>query len=209
MPTITKISPQKKRQGYYNIYIDGKYSLALSELDLATFGLSIDQFINDSYLLELKNAQTQAKSYYFALSYLALRPRSILEVKNYLITRRAISPTDTDKTISRLLSEKYLDDNAFAEMWVRNRTLLSPKSLPILRMELASKGIDKDIINDVLLSINEDSQLRLLSSVIEKKFRQTKYQDQKKLIAYLSRQGFSYHLVKKAFERLALFENKP
>ena len=207
MSVITKISPQKKRQGYYNIFVDGKYALALTELDLTVFGLRVDQVLTPGLLNDLRSAQAKSKSYNFALRYLALRPRSIKEVKDYLTTRKDFSIQDADITITRLIEQNYLNDQDFAAMWVRNRLLLKPKSTSVLRLELIKKGIDKDIITEVLSQLDETAQIASLSDLITKKVRQTKYQNKQKLTEYLSRQGYSYSLVKKTLEELGLFEN--
>ena len=207
MAVITKISPQKKRQGYYNIFVDGKYTLALSELDLTVFGLRVDQVLTPGLLNELRGAQAKSKSYNFALRYLALRPRSIKEVKDYLTTRKDFSIEDADTTITRLIEQNYLNDQDFAAMWVRNRLLLKPKSTSVLRLELIKKGIDKDIITEVLSQLDETAKIDSLGELITKKMRQTKYQNKQKLIEYLSRQGYSYSLVNKTLEELSLIEN--
>jgi regulatory protein len=152
MPVISKISPQIKRQGYYNIYIDGKYELSLSELDLASSGIKTNQNIDEKKLKELKNTQAKSKSYNFAIRYLALRPRSSHEVSEYLVYRKGFTQEEAEYTIHRLTNEKYINDQDFAEMWVRNRMLLSPKSVRVLRLELVKKGVDKQLIDNVLVS---------------------------------------------------------
>ncbi|MSR89600.1 hypothetical protein EXS53_01575 [Patescibacteria group bacterium] len=207
MAVITKISPQKKRQGYYNIFVDGKYALALSELDLTVFGLRVEQVLTPGLLNELHLAQSKSKSYNYALRYLALRPRSIKEVKDYLTIRKDFSIEDADTTIARLSEQNYLNDQDFAAMWVRNRLLLRPKSTSVLRLELIKKGIDNDTITEVLSDLDEPAQIASLGELITKKMRQPKYQNKQKLIEYLSRQGYSYALVKKTLEQLDLFND--
>ncbi len=207
MPVITKISPQVKRQGYYNIYVDGKYELALSELDLVGLELKTNQLINEKKLKELKDLQSKSKSYNFAIRYLALRPRSVGEVREYLGFRKGFPQIDIEHTIRRLIDENYLNDKDFAETWVRNRMLLSPKSDKVLRLELMKKSIDKNIIDEVVGSIDDQDKISQLVVLIEKKLRLPKYQDKQKLTEYLSRQGYNYGFIKKAYEHLALFEN--
>ena len=207
MPVISKISPQVKRQGYYNIYIDGKYELSLSELDLASSGIKTNQNIDEKKLKELKNTQAKSKSYNFAIRYLALRPRSSHEVNEYLVYRKGFTQEEVEYTIHRLTNEKYINDQDFAEMWVRNRMLLSPKSERVLRLELVKKGIDKQLIDNVLLSLTEQDMLDSIIEVINKKLRQQKFRDKQKLTESLSRQGYNYGLIKKAFEELTLFQD--
>lgn len=207
MLVITKISPQVKRDGYYNIYINDKYELSLSELDLVSFQLKTNQTIDEKKLEELKGAQSRSKSYNFAIRYLALRPRSVKEVKDYLLVRKGFLEKDVNYTIEKLINEKYLNDYDFAEMWVRNRMLLSPKSDKVLRMELIKKGIENSIIDEVVGGLDDEEKKHALENIIEKKLRQSKYHDKQKLTEYLSRQGYDYGLIKKVYEELALFEN--
>jgi SOS response regulatory protein OraA/RecX len=50
----------------------------------------------------------------------------------------------------------------------------------------------------------------MLDSIIEvinKKLRQQKFRDKQKLTESLSRQGYNYGLIKKAFEELTLFQD--
>ena len=57
-------------------------------------------------------------------------------------------------------------------------------------MELAQKGVSKDIINEVLGRRNDEEEIL---KIIAKK--RAKYDDEK-LIQYLCRQGFSYQLAR-------------
>ena len=142
MPLITDVKPQAKRQGYYNIFIDGKYALALSEADLSLFSLLPNQSIDDSTLADLHRAHSGSKCYNCAIRFLAIRPRSTTEVIAYLTTRKGYDAQDAKQACDKLTQHGYLDDIEFADMWVRNRMLLSPKPVSVLRMELASKGVD-------------------------------------------------------------------
>ncbi|MEI6169729.1 MAG: RecX family transcriptional regulator [Candidatus Saccharibacteria bacterium] len=207
MPVITKISPQVKRDGYYNIHINGKYELSLTEKDLELFELKVDQRIDKNKLEELKSAQSKSKSYNFAIRFLALRPRSIMEVRQYLLVRKGFPAVDVDLAVDRLISQKYLNDYEFAEMWIRNRMLLKPKSDRALSAELMAKGIDRSIIDVAISDMGDDFKLNSLKEVITKKMRQLKYQDKQKLTEYLSRQGYNYSFIIKAYDELALFEN--
>jgi SOS response regulatory protein OraA/RecX len=85
--------------------------------------------------------------------------------------------------------------------------LLSPKSVRVLRLELVKKGVDKQLIDNVLVSLTEQDMLDSIIEVINKKLRQQKFRDKQKLTESLSRQGYNYGLIKKAFEELTLFQD--
>lgn len=207
MPVVTDIIPQVKRQGYYNIFIDGKYSLALSETDLATFQIHREQVLDQSTVENLKQAHIDSKCYNCSLRYLAVRPRSIHEVREYLTYRKGYSDEEANEAISKLSSHKYLDDNDFAELWVKNRLNLAPRPLSVIKMELLKKGVDKNIIEDCLSQIDAETELDSVCELASKLYRQVKYQDKQKLTEFLARRGYNYGLIQKSFEKLALFEN--
>ncbi len=200
MPVITDITAQKKRQGYYNIFIDGKYALALSEADIAIFQIHRRQHIDASYLQILRQAHTTSKCYNSAIGYLAYRPRSIKEVTDYLIIRKGYGTQDANTIIAKLTVQGYLDDVEFARAWVHSRLLLNPKSVLVLRMELAKKGIHQDTITSTLADIPGTDWLTNLTELITRKQRQPKYQNKQKLTKYLARQGYNYGLIKEALE---------
>jgi len=98
---------------------------------------------------------------------------------------------DFDEVIvERLATRGYVDDRKFAEFWVENRFVKKGVSEKRLRIELAQKGVAKEIIDEVLLGRDEEAELK---KMIARK--RAKYDDEK-LIAYLCRQGFDYGLVR-------------
>lgn len=207
MPVVTDITPQVKRQGYYNIYVDGKYSLALSETDLAAFQLRKEQIIDIGFLESLKQAHISSKCYNCSLRYLAVRPRSIYEVKEYLTYRKGYSAEEAYQAISKLTSQKYLNDKDFARLWVKNRLNLAPRPLSVIKMELLKKGVEKHIVDECLAEVDSDMELDSVCELVGKRYRQSKYQDKQKLTEFLARRGYNYSLIQRAFEQLALFEN--
>lgn len=207
MPVITNITPQKKRQGYYNIFIDDKYTLALSETDIATFAVRKEQVIDSAFLEELNQAYSISKCYNCSLRFLSVRPRSIYEVREYLVRRKGYSEDHVDRVITKLVTQSYLDDEDFARLWIGNRLDLAPRPLAIIKMELLKKGIDRALIDDCLAEIDKPKQLDSICQLVSSRYRQSKYQDKQKLTEFLARRGYNYDLIKRAFEELALFEN--
>jgi regulatory protein len=205
MPQISDIKPQAKKPGYYNIFVDGKFALALSELDLVTNQLKVGQQLSQPELSDLHKSYTSSKCYNFALRYLAVRPRSIKEMRSYL-SRKQFMEDDIDSAVSTLEKSNYLNDSDFARLWVENRMRLNPKSASVLRAELIKKGIPKDTIDSVISEVSLDDQLSGLLEIIESKSHQSRYQDKQKLIEYLARKGYSYGLIKEALESTSFYQ---
>lgn len=208
MAVITDIRVQKRRQDYYNIYIDGEYALALSDAEVVSRQLSRGQIIDKNTLGDMHQAHRTSKCYNCSLRYLALRSRSIAEVREYLDRRKGFGEAEIDRTIERLLDIKYLDDLSFARLWVRNRLELSNKPLSIVRLELIKKGVNREVIETCISEVGEARELECLEQLVIKKIRNPKYSDKQKLIEFLSRRGFKYSLIQRVFIDLALFENQ-
>lgn len=193
---ITNINQQQKRMDRYSIFIDGKYTFSLGESELINSGLKIGQEISKEELEKLKDTARLDKAYDSALNLIARRPRSKWELTQYL-KRKNYDQTETDSIINKLSERNYADDISFAKTWVNNRRLLKPTSRKKLMLELRQKGVSSEIISQVL---EEDETLDMdtLKELINKKRRQTKYQDDLKLMQFLARQGFNYGDIKQA-----------
>jgi len=81
--------------------------------------------------------------------YLEQRARSVEEVRRHL--REARYPEALiEAAIDRIVRAGMLDDRAFASAWVESRDRARPRGEQALRRELSLKGLDRDLIEDVL-----------------------------------------------------------
>jgi regulatory protein len=193
---ITAIKQQVKRADRYSIYGDGKYLFSFSENELLSSGIKIGQELDESNLNELKGKAVLDKAYDRALNLISHRLRSEWELRDYL-KRKDYDEDVQEATVSRLRDRGYINDAEFARRWVENRRLLKATSKRRLAQELRQKRISDEIINQTL-EADETDELEVLKDLVERKRKQTKYQDDLKLMQYLARQGFSYNLIKTA-----------
>jgi regulatory protein len=193
---ITAIKQQIKRQGRYSIFVEGKYEFSLSETALLESKLSIGQDLSEVQLGELKQASIDDKAYNNALAYAMLRPRSTWEMEQYLL-RKKCSPALSKKILNKLSINELLNDEAFARSWVANRRLLKPVSRRRLIQELRAKRVPGEIAERAVAADETDEQA-VLVELIARKRKQTRYQDDQKLMQYLAGQGFGYGDIKAA-----------
>lgn len=192
---ISKVSPAVKTAGRYNIYVDGKYSFSLDELQLVQNGLHSGLEISETQLEQLKSESDFGKNYIRAVDLISRRLRSEREIRDYAF-RKQWTKSNTERVIERLKARGYLDDRRFAELFFNSRHQSGRYSLKRIRLDLVKKGIGSDIIND-LCRANGDSAALL--KLINKRIN--KYDDENKLIAYLARNGFRYDDIKAALDR--------
>ncbi|HEY5442313.1 MAG TPA: RecX family transcriptional regulator [Candidatus Saccharimonadales bacterium] len=193
---ITAIKQQVKQAGRYSIFVEGKYEFSLSEAALLEHKLANGQELDKQQLGEFKRISADDKLYNRTLRYVAMRLRSRWEVEFYL-QRKDASPALTETILNKLSNIGLIDDEKLAQAYVHDRRQLRPASRRKIITELRKKRIPGNIIEAVVGAEAEDEQTALLA-VIEQKRRQTKYQDDQKLMQYLARQGFSYGDIKDA-----------
>lgn len=192
---ITKIQPAVKTAGRYNIFVDEKYSFSLDENQLLDLKLKIGFEIEDDQLNQLKGESIFGKAYGRALELILSRPRSYKEMKDYA-RRKKWDKELTDKVLQKLADKGYINDQKFAEFWLRARLGGKPISKRKISAELAQKGINREIADKILQDYSGEDELDTLRVLVKKK--RSKYPDEQKFMAYLARQGFSFDMIKKA-----------
>ena len=197
---ITAIRQQVKNSSRYSIFIDGKYSFSLSELAVINNEIKLGQELTTAELNKLKEESSFDKAYNRLLDLLTRRPRSEWEIRDYLKRKKEDSAT-IDKLVAKLSERSLLNDQAFAEAWIENRRLLKTISKRRIVQELKAKRVSDSIIDEVMGN-DEVSETAVLKDLIIKKRQQTRYQDDLKLMQYLSRQGFNYGDIKSALSEL-------
>lgn len=188
---ITNIKQAVKNENRVNIFVDGKYDFSLDISQLVDFKLKVGQKITEQDLEKYRKASSFGKLYQRTLEWVLTRPHSVKETRDYLFKKHA-EKEDSEKIIKTLQEKSYLNDEAFARFYVENRFVKKGISKKRLELELTKKGVDRQIIEDTLAS-SERSDEEEIKKIIAKK--RNKYDDEK-LIAYLTRQGFSYQLSK-------------
>lgn len=202
---ITDISLQAKNPDRVNISIDGKYRFSLDVYQFSELGLKIGRELSDEELAGFEQESQFGKLYSRTLEYCLMRPHSAKEIKDYLWRktratkfksrtgeikdRDGVSQDVADRVYRRLQDRGYVDDEKFARFWVDNRNQTKGASRKKLTMELRAKGVEISVIDQALSSTERNEQDEL-TKVISKK--SSKYQDERRLIEYLMRQGFRY-----------------
>jgi len=197
---ISAIKPAVKTKGRFNLFVDGKYSFSLGEQQVLDEGIMLDQDIDEPRLEALKRASDFGKKYARALELIVRRARSVKEIHDYG-WRKKWTPEETQQIVEKLQAKGYLDDEKFALVWIRSRALLKNISRRKLQLELRQKGIQAEIIEQVINASEDYDERQALRDLIAKK--QGRYADPQKFMAFLLRQGFSYGDVKQVMEEAA------
>lgn len=197
---ITDIKQQVKNQSRFSIFVDDKYKFSLSQSAILDTGIKIGKEITQAELDNLVDESISDKAYNSAISLIVRRNRSEWEMKDYL-KRKDLDPDLIDDIVEKLKTYNLLDDRDFAKAWVENRRLLKSTSKRRLQQELKAKRVSDEIIKSVLGDDDTDEK-EVIKYLIERKIKQTRYQDPQKLMAYLIRQGYEYGDIKDVIKDL-------
>jgi regulatory protein len=195
---ITKITQQVKRLDRYSIFVDEKYSFSLSESALLEAGLASGQELSKEQTAEFKKLSADDKLYNQCLRWVAMRPRTAWEIEQYL-ERKGASPPLLKLILNKLSIIGLVDDAKFAKSFVADRRRLRSAPRRKIILELKRKRVAEDIIAEAV-GTDPDEERAALAATIASKRRQSKYQDDLKLMQYLARQGFSYGDIKDALK---------
>jgi len=131
---------------------------------------------------------------------LAVKQRSVAELRERLLEGRGATESIVDTVIDRLREYGYLDDARYAQSYASLRVQQRPIGRQRLQRDLWLKKIDKQTAESALDQVFEQTpEEDLIDKAIAKRVRlrgkpQTR-EEAKKLFDHLLRQGFPFELV--------------
>lgn len=145
---ITKIVAQK-RAGRYNVYLDDKYAFPISESVMIKFRVFKGMEVDPQLQAQMIAADDVAKAYNRALEYLSHQLRTEKEVHDKL------RDEDLDEdviaaTMQQLREMRLLNDQQYADAYVRTAKRTSDKGPRVIRQKLRQKGVGEQLIDDAL-----------------------------------------------------------
>ncbi|MEA5154587.1 regulatory protein RecX [Raineyella sp.] len=143
------------------------------------------------------------------LARLTDRARSRRELEQAL-AKRHTDPEVATAVLDRLTEVGLVDDRAFAAAWVASRQERKQLSRRALRDELVRKGVERDIIDEVLEAVDGDEEFNAALALVERKARSmaglAPEVRRRRLVAALARRGFSAGV---AYRALSALESEP
>lgn len=162
MPVIIQIRTDEKEKGFYNIEVardDGQtMTLNVHEDVLVQDELRKGLPLSESRLDGLRREAEGIRAYHAGLRYLSYRMRSNQEMRQYL-EKKEFTVGQIADALQRLKDEKLLDDQAFAESFIRTRIQLSTKGPQMIYRELLQAGVDQEIAAESDTMFPEEEQM--------------------------------------------------
>ena len=129
------------------------------------------------------------------LRLLTVRARTRAELAGHL-TKRGFPADAADAVLNRLEAVGLIDDEDFAEQWVRSRQANAGKGKRALAAELRTKGVEAELIAGVLDGIDAGAERSRAEQLVERRLRREVLDGDdakvlRRLVGMLARRGYS------------------
>lgn len=202
------VSLQKKGNDVTVAFDDGTFR-ALDYRIVVDYGIWKGQEIDDEKLELLSHESSFLKAKDSAFRFLGMRLHSTSELKLKLQKKK--HPQEIIEKVLSYLSEKnYLDDEEFTRQFVVERIKRKKVGSAKLSAELMKRGINRDLIRDNLLDIDQEKYLGNAITIAQKKLLQIRKKETEerkisaKLYSFLAGKGYESDLIRKVVEKLKL-----
>ena len=207
MGKITKIEQQKKNKSRYSIYIDEEFAFGISEDTLIKNSLIKNQHLDNETIEKVILVEEQHKANEYAIKLLSFKMRTEKEVRRKM-KEKEYTQEQIEKTIEYLYSFKYLDDEKYARLFMKDSVYLKKMGVNRIKQELYSKGIDSNVIKEVIEDLKDEDEeytnaLELASKKLNSSYKNDDRNKQyRKLSSFLQRKGYGYELVAKVLKEV-------
>lgn len=198
----------KKDSANVVINFDNEELLFLSVEVLMKSGIRKDDEISDDRFLSLIRENQLFHIKQRAFLYLGRRLHSKYELKTKLLQKKYESEL-INTVLNELEQKKYLNDVKFAKTFAAEKIKTKLWGEKKLRAELIKKGINMEIISDMIKDIiSEEDNYKNALVLAGKKYKSLQARNlnaesvKKKLITFLTSRGFNYDVINGVCEKL-------
>lgn len=198
---IEKIKYGEKKS-LFTIKLDTKEEFNISYEVYEKYSLKEEQSVDVELYNKLEKENDYQTARRSAENYINYKSRTTQELINKL---RTITNNDEsiDKIVQYYTKLDLLNDKRYAEEFVRTYLIYKNESKTKTKYKLIQKGINSQVINQILDEYDEDIEFENIKIVYEKKYKNkdlTDFTEKQKAFRYLSSRGFNFDAIKKVIE---------
>ncbi len=193
-----KLSYKKGKGDKVHLHADGDYILTVDELFFSTLSIKQNQEVSADELNKISDLICERRAYNYALSLLSRRDHTAKELKAKLSQKGF--QRYCEKVVEKLISQDFVNDERFAEHFVRELVNLKGYGKRRVEQELFRKGVEKEIISNVLDETEFEDEKLL--GIIERKYLRHLDTEKgvRKTVNSLIRLGYSYSEIRDAIK---------
>lgn len=203
---ITRVNPIRKSLN--QIYIDGEPAV---QIDKEVFLLSPykeGSQISDEELFCLIQQSEQKRAKSRALYYLERKNYFKKDLVNKLCP--AFSKEIAQFAVDKMEEIGLVNDLEYGKMYARDMVNFKKFGKIRVKSELYRKGIDKSLIDEILLELweEEDNSVQNIIDILEKRYSNFAEDEKvkRRAVAFLQRKGYTFSQIKQAIKDLEYYE---
>lgn len=184
---ITEIKRKSHSKNIYLVYVDNSFFAQMLDESIVKFNLKSGQCYEKKFLENAKTESLNPLALHHCLNVLDRSIKTKKQILGYL--KEKGFEKQTDFVIEKLEKYRLIDDVKYAEAYVSSHKNRGKKAL---WFELKIKGVDEEIIKNVLSQITSQEDVIFL---LAKKFLKNKTLDaqtKQKLFRHLANKGFEF-----------------
>jgi regulatory protein len=208
MPTITAVNPSQRREGRYEIFVDGKLFVSVGSTIIGERKLWVHSELDEETMAALQREELVLKTLDRAINMLEFRNRSTKELARRL-KQKGEEEAPIQEAIERLTKAGFLNDASYARQYTRSKISSSGFGSRRLAFELTKKGVSREVTKQAIDEVKEEDQVdekEVLEKVAAKKLRSlARYErevQKRRLYGFLARRGFSNDDISKTMKKL-------
>ena len=203
-----KLSVKQGKANKIHIYVDEEYRATVDSDFWYSEKYRNYKEINEEELTELLDSVSFRRAYNKGLDFLSRRPFGTKELIKKLC-EKGHDKQAAQKACERLIELGLLNDEEYARILAND--LLERKKYAIKRVkqELIFRGIDREIVENTIDSIDNDPQKSIII-LIKKKYinKLGDEKGKKRVVDALMRLGYSYSDIKTALNQISEFDGE-
>ncbi len=196
---ITKIEVQKNNKDKCNIYVDEEFQTGL-HLDVCIkYGLKAGKELTQEELEKITFESDKILALSKVTNYINTALKTEKQIRDY-IYKKGYSKEVCSYVIAKLKEYNYIDDQNYARAYIE----LNSKKMGALKLKanLLSKGIDKEIIENLLNDLETDDEILYNMATKYMKNKENTLENQVKLTRFLAGRGFSFDEINKVVDKI-------
>ena len=151
----------------------------------------------------MKKEMTEQEAY-LRLTALCAQAEHCQQEMRDKMRRWEMAPEAQERIITRLVKERYIDDERYARAFVKDKIRYNKWGHRKVQQGLWTKRIDEDILQRVLDEIDDEEYLAVLKTLLAQKRKnikaQSDYELNQKLVRFALGRGFTYDIIRQCLD---------
>ncbi|WP_077612187.1 regulatory protein RecX [Clostridium sp. Marseille-P2415] len=196
---VMEIVPVDKRRS--KVILDEDFTLVLYRGEIRRFGIEEGKMLSQDTYREILNDVLFQRARERVLFLLKSSDKTELELRRKL-EAGGYPPEAVDYAIGFLKEHCFINDENYGRRYAEYHS--ERKSERQIRYELQKKGLDKEMIREILEEqpVDEEAQIRAYVRKKRLKPEEMDVRERSKVMAALGRKGFSYDVVSRVLGRI-------